>query len=128
MTADFSTHPGLKKKWMLTGIAAILIIVLVIPLACLKFWQRIDQQSGPWGQGVENTSVFVGKEKCMDCHRNEYEKWRNSDHDRAMEKADNSTVLGDFNDAEFIHNQIITRFFKKGDQFFCQYHWSGRYI
>ena len=65
MTADFSTHPDFKKKWMLTGIAAILIIVLVIPLACLKFWQRIDQQLGPGGQGVENTSVFVGKEKLI---------------------------------------------------------------
>lgn len=118
MTADFSIHQDSRKKWVLAGIAAILVIVLIIPLSYMKFWQRINQRSARLDQSMENTAVFVGKEKCRDCHRNEYEKWQNSDHDRAMEIADSSTVLGDFNDAEFIHNQVTTRFFKKGDQFF----------
>lgn len=118
MTADFSTHPDSKKKWMLTGIAAILVIVLIIPLAYIKSRQKMYRSSIATGQDIEKGSTFVGKEKCRDCHRNEYEKWQNSDHDRAMEKADNLTVLGDFNDTEFTHNQITTRFFKKEDRFF----------
>ncbi|MBL0731262.1 MAG: tetratricopeptide repeat protein, partial [Desulfosarcina sp.] len=48
----------------------------------------------------------------------EYEKWQNSYHDRAMDKADATSVLGDFSNAKFIHNNITTRFFKKGEKFF----------
>jgi len=118
MTVDFSIHPDSEKKWIRTGIAAIFVIVLIIPLAYIKFWQRANQRSACLDQGMGNAFVFVGKEKCRDCHRNEYEKWQNSDHDRAMEIADTSTVLGDFNNSEFIHNGVTTRFFKKGDRFF----------
>ncbi|MEN8210313.1 MAG: tetratricopeptide repeat protein [Thermodesulfobacteriota bacterium] len=115
MTADFSTNTDLKRKWMLVGIAAILIIVMIIPLSFLKSWQRIHDQSD---QGIKKPPDFVGRETCKDCHRNEYEKWQNSHHDRAMDKADATTVLGDFNDAKLIHNNITTRFFKKGEAFF----------
>lgn len=115
MTADFSTHPELKKKWMLVGICATVVILLIFPLGFFLSRQAIDRQTE---QFLKTTPDFVGKEKCKECHRNEYEKWQNSFHDRAMDIADNSTVLGDFNDAVFVHNTIRTRFFKQKDQFF----------
>ncbi|WP_460166715.1 tetratricopeptide repeat protein [Thermostilla marina] len=46
---------------------------------------------------------YVGRDKCIDCHRQEYDLWHGSDHDMAMDRADESTVLGDFDDAHFIH-------------------------
>ncbi|MCD4721710.1 MAG: tetratricopeptide repeat protein [Desulfobacula sp.] len=115
MTTDFSTHQDLKKRWLLAGIAAILVIVLIVPLAFLKSWQKIHHQPN---QDIQKSPVFVGRETCKDCHRNEYEKWQNSHHDRAMDIADNSTVLGNFNDITFIHNNITTRLFKKKGAFF----------
>ena len=33
MTVDFSIHQDSEKKWIRTGIAAIFVIVLIIPLA-----------------------------------------------------------------------------------------------
>ena len=41
MTADFSTHETLKKKWMLAGICATLVIVLVLALSYFKSRQKI---------------------------------------------------------------------------------------
>ncbi len=115
MTADFSTHETLKKKWMLAGICATLVIVLIFAFSYFKSRQRIQEQPGP---DTKISSDFVGREKCKDCHRNEYEKWQDSYHDKAMDVANEKTVLGDFNNAKFIHNNIATRFFKKEDRFF----------
>jgi hypothetical protein len=44
MTADFSNHENLKKKWMLAGICATLVIVLILPLSYFKSRQRINEQ------------------------------------------------------------------------------------
>ena len=115
MTADFSTHETLKRKWMLTGICATLVILVIIPLAFFKSSQRINRLPD---QEIKKGPSFVGRESCKDCHRNEYEKWQNSYHDKAMDLANTKTVLGDFNDAKFTHNNITTRFFKKDDLFF----------
>ncbi len=115
MTADFSKNPDHKKRWIYAGTAALLVIILIIPLAVLKSWQKIYHQ--PF-QDEKKSSYFVGRENCKECHRNEYEKWQNSHHDKAMDIADATTVLGDFNNTSFIHNNITTRFFKDKDAFF----------
>jgi len=114
MTADFSHHTAPYKRWMLAGICATLVIVLIIPLSFFTSRQRIQERA----QNTKKEPEFVGKETCRDCHRNEYEKWQNSFHDRAMDIADNTTVLGDFDDATFISNNVTTRFFKKQEAFF----------
>jgi predicted CXXCH cytochrome family protein len=115
MAQDFLHHPRQKKKWIFAGIAATLVIVLILPLAFYKSWQRINS---PLERAGKKSPVFVGREQCRDCHRNEYDRYQNSDHDRAMELATAKTVLGDFNDAKFTHKGITTRFFKRGDRFF----------
>ena len=56
MAADFTTYKDLKKKWMLAGIAATLVMVLIIPLSFFKSWQRISKQKN---QGIKNISLFV---------------------------------------------------------------------
>ena len=59
MTADFSKNPDHKKRWIYAGTAALLVIVLIIPLAVLKSWQKIYHQ--PY-QGEKLSSLFVGRE------------------------------------------------------------------
>ncbi|MGD9005257.1 MAG: multiheme c-type cytochrome, partial [Desulfobacterales bacterium] len=63
-------------------------------------------------------ATFVGSQKCMDCHRAEYDKWQNSHHDRAMEVADNTTVLGDFNNSVVEFHGVASRFYRQDNQFF----------
>src|SRR5574341_304069 len=61
---------------------------------------------------------FVGAQACVSCHPNEYHEWSGSDHDLAMQPANEQTVLGDFDDATFTYYGLTSRFYKKNGKFF----------
>ncbi len=61
---------------------------------------------------------FVGGQNCISCHQKEYELWKNSDHDRAMMIANDSTVLGDFNNVEVEFRGTKHKFYKRDGKFF----------
>jgi tetratricopeptide (TPR) repeat protein len=61
--------------------------------------------------------AFTGSEACRGCHATEYQNWRGSHHDLAMQLPTADTVLGDFDDSEFTYHGIATRFFRDGDRF-----------
>ncbi|MCB0315849.1 MAG: hypothetical protein KDH84_21765, partial [Calditrichaeota bacterium] len=44
---------------------------------------------------------FVDNRLCIDCHPAQYEQWRGSHHDLAMQPANETTVLGNFADAVY---------------------------
>src|SRR5688572_21680101 len=46
-------------------------------------------------------ATYVGRQSCINCHKQEYDQWHGSHHDRAMEIASPESVLGDFNNAVF---------------------------
>ena len=100
------------KSWTITGLIATLIIILSIPAYMLKvkYFHRLP--------APKPETTFVGSKKCIDCHRAEYDRWQNSLHDRAMEVANESTVLGDFNNAVVKFHGITSRFYRKDNKFF----------
>ena len=61
---------------------------------------------------------YVGGDTCGACHEAESRAWQGSHHDLAMQAADESTVLGDFDNTEFSHSDIETRFFQKDGEYF----------
>ncbi|MCU7548629.1 tetratricopeptide repeat protein [Chitinophagaceae bacterium LB-8] len=61
---------------------------------------------------------YVGDQKCQSCHAKEFNDWKTSDHFKAMLPANDSTVLGDFNDKTFTADGVTSRFFKKDGKFF----------
>ncbi|HLW31165.1 MAG TPA: multiheme c-type cytochrome [Aequorivita sp.] len=63
---------------------------------------------------------YVGDSQCMKCHKTAYESWKNSDHDLAMQVANDSTVLGDFNDVRTTLDGVSYFFTKKNDNFTVQ--------
>ena len=63
-------------------------------------------------------ATFVGGQKCAECHKSEYDKWQGSHHDLAMDEANEATVLGNFNDAEFEYFGVTSRFYRKDSRFF----------
>jgi Tfp pilus assembly protein PilF len=99
-------------RWKITGLIATLVIILSIPAYRLKekYFLR-PTASRP-------VAAFVGSQKCMDCHRAEYDKWQNSHHDRAMEVASDETVLGDFSNVSVEFHGVTSRFYRQEDQFF----------
>ncbi len=60
---------------------------------------------------------YIGSENCAVCHQDEYDNWRGSHHDLAMQPASPTTVLGDFDNAEFKNFGVTSSFFRDDDKF-----------
>jgi len=103
------------KRWKISGLIATIVIILSIPLYLLKEASITSQANGIQPKPVD---VFVGSTQCMDCHKNEYDKWQGSHHDHAMAVANDKTVLGDFNKAVFEIHGVTSRFYRKDGKFF----------
>ncbi len=102
--APSSLHP-----WTRVGFAASLAIVLSVPLYLAKELLLANEGSG----SEVAQAVFVGREACVECHDEAYEAWIRSDHDRAMDVATDSSVLGDFNESVFERAGITSRFYRR---------------
>lgn len=63
---------------------------------------------------------FIGATECKACHAKEFNDWIKSDHFRAMQTANDSTVLGDFNNTTYIADGVTNKFFKKDGKFLIQ--------
>ncbi len=61
---------------------------------------------------------FLGDQACASCHQEQFKDWKGSHHDKAMQVASATTVLGDFNNSSFKSQGITSRFFKKDSLFF----------
>ncbi|MGB5746603.1 MAG: tetratricopeptide repeat protein [Desulfobacterales bacterium] len=99
-------------SWKITGIIATLVIILSIPAYVLK--QKQLQRPGE----SQPEAGFVGGQKCAECHKGEYDKWRGSHHDLAMDEANEKTVLGNFNNVHFEYFDMTYRFYRQDDRFF----------
>ena len=67
---------------------------------------------------VPTDTTYVGVAACKQCHAEQVTAWRGSHHDLAMQRATLATVLGDFNNAEFTHFGVTSRFYKTDDRFY----------
>jgi Tfp pilus assembly protein PilF len=100
------------KRWERIAMIAACVILLSPFLYLLK--ARTVEPLPPAG-----SSEFVGSQKCKKCHETAYNKWSGSHHDLAMDLANETTVLGDFNDVSYTdpHNNVISRFYRDGDKY-----------
>jgi predicted CXXCH cytochrome family protein len=96
--------------WKKVGIVSTAVIVIMIPLSLLIHNPSDSYQT--------REARFVGGKECISCHQREYELWKGSDHDRAMMIANDSTVLGDFNNVEVELNGTKHKFYKRDGKFF----------
>lgn len=101
-------------NWKLAGVIALVVIVVTIPMFALR---HMDEQKVAHPTEFEG-STFVGRAECVECHIDAYESWLGSDHDNAMDHANAQTVLGDFNDSEFIHEGGSFRFYTREDKYY----------
>ncbi len=117
MSEEFIISKLSKKRWTVTGIIATLFIVLSVPFYLLKT-EILTPLSAPSVSSMSPS--FVGREKCIDCHRTEYEQWLTSDHDKAMDVATDDTVQGDFSNVLFEEDEFTARFYRDQEKFFVQ--------
>jgi predicted CXXCH cytochrome family protein len=101
------------RRWEIAGLVALAVIVLAIPMSLLRRPTVPDVEA-------DDRPTFVGTAACRDCHQAAYDGWRGSDHDLAMAEATEDTVLGDFDDAEFEHFGVRSRFSQRDGKFFIR--------
>ncbi|QDU62792.1 TPR repeat-containing protein YrrB [Planctomycetes bacterium Pan216] len=70
-------------------------------------WQWFDSLPA----GLDAT--YAGTDSCIKCHQTQYDKWRGSHHDLAMQEATEETVLGNFTDQTVEIAGSKARFFMK---------------
>ena len=69
---------------------------------------------------VAGPAEFVGSDSCASCHTTQYQDWRGSHHELAMQVADQASVLGDFSGAEFDYFGKKTLFTSRGGAYFVR--------
>ena len=104
------------RAWKIAGLVASVVIVLAVPLYGLRSARGGGPDAGPVGD-LGSEATFVGRDACVDCHEAANDAWLGSDHDRAMDVADSTTVVGDFNDATFTAFGITSRFFRRDGKY-----------
>jgi predicted CXXCH cytochrome family protein len=102
----------LKRNWKITGLLATLLLVVSVPLYVLKHMSTENDVS------ETASATFTGSKSCIECHKLAYDLWLQSDHYFAMDTASETSVLGDFNDAELEFNGQTHKFYRKDDKFF----------
>jgi predicted CXXCH cytochrome family protein len=107
-------NPTIESRWL--GRPAILIVVGAMFLGgtAVSMWPRAGARPQ---LGAAAPARFVGSQACAGCHAAQQAQWRLSAHHRAMEPADERSVLGDFNDAVFRYFGRATRFSRDGRSF-----------
>jgi Flp pilus assembly protein TadD len=105
-------RPAARRRML--GVAAVATLALA---TAVILWLP------PPGQGTASGPAplaYVGGESCAECHAAEAKRWHGSDHDLAMQEADDQTVLGDFGDRRFTYGGVTSTFYRKGRQFFVR--------
>ncbi len=94
----------------------------IIGILCFLFTgTMLLQDCSPKNSTKEITAdsaSFVGSVTCQKCHAKEFADWQVSDHKKSMLPANDSSVLGDFNNKSFEADGVISRFFKKDNKFY----------
>jgi predicted CXXCH cytochrome family protein len=91
-------------------------IALLLVVALLPGGERPPAESGT----AMATATYVGSQACGSCHPNEMERWQSSDHGRAMQPANHTTVLGDFHHATFEKDGVTSTFFRRDGDYFVR--------
>lgn len=102
-----------KEKYKNISIALTLGILLILPLYIFNkiYFQTKDNDSCIAAQ-------YVGRETCISCHEEECRQWNGSHHDKSMDVATDSSVLGNFDHAELEYNGRIHKFYKRDGRFY----------
>src|SRR5437773_3166781 len=105
-----------RSRW--TWIAALLVLAsLVAAVVVWTQWSGSISRRPPTPVAIP-AATYVGGAQCTACHDKEHAAWKGSDHDLAMQIADEKSVLGNFAGAKFTYAGTTSTFSRHNDQFF----------
>jgi hypothetical protein len=97
--------------------ATVLFIVAVLAACAFLITRFAGNESGEAERVVAAMPHYVGAQVCAQCHQSEFDLWRGSHHDLAMQHANKETVRGDFADKQFDYFGTVSRLYKDGERF-----------
>ena len=94
-------------------------ILLVLAGIAWFYWFPLARHDtvAPASNQVKMQPAYVGRAACAACHAEQDKLWQGSHHDLAMQEVSEATVLGDFQDAQFDKDGIVSRFFRQNGLF-----------
>lgn len=102
-----------QKRYRILKSSLLVIALLLITIFIIK-----QLSSSKLEKPSNKSSEYVGKDACIECHKTEYNDWKGSDHDLSMDIATDSSVLGDFNNAELRRGNQVHKAFKRDGKFY----------
>jgi Flp pilus assembly protein TadD len=105
------------------AIAAIITIVVVAAVFAAYQWSESRTRSVTAKSAAPPTAAttvaahFVGETECASCHAPQHAAWKGSDHDLAMQVADDKSVLGNFGNARFSYAGTTSTFLRRDGKF-----------
>jgi tetratricopeptide (TPR) repeat protein len=91
-----------------------LVVLFISSFSLIEFCRPKSSAEELLSAGNE----YVGDDKCQSCHLKEYHAWKISDHFKAMLPANDSSVLGDFDNQSLTADGVTSRFFKRDGKFY----------
>lgn len=98
-----------RGRWAAQWILPPLIILAGATLLGADYW---------FAYPAATPKEFVGSQSCQACHREQFEKWQGSHHDRAIEVPSPQSIEGDFSGATLEHYGITSRMFEKDGKYY----------
>ena len=97
------------------------MLLLLVPAVRAGLWlARSPAPASPAPEAVSATlppATYVENKLCVGCHQAAGEAWSQSHHAKAMAPPTEQTVRGNFDNTQFRHQGVTTRFFKRGDKY-----------
>jgi tetratricopeptide (TPR) repeat protein len=106
-----NTRQNRRGRIHAAGIVAVVVVALAVSFLAADWWQAMP---------VGTRATYVGRQSCRECHSGEFERWQGSDHDLAMDRATDDSVLGDFNDATLEHYGVRSKMFRDGGRYMIE--------
>jgi len=105
-----------KRKIFLVLTLLLCWSVLLLNQSCSK--TESDKTTEVPVSMLDQTPDFIGSVECKSCHETEYAEWSTSDHAKAMMEPNDTSVLGDFNNASFVADGVESKFFRRNGKFY----------
>src|SRR5712671_2800907 len=110
-----AASPFTGRRMILSGAAFVVVVA-----AALALWRPWERPAAAVVAAAVTPPTFVGSQACAGCHANATKAWTGSQHARAMQEANEQTVLGDFADRRFEHRGSSAIFSRRHGKFFVR--------
>ena len=107
-----------RSRRALLAVALLLLFALLGAAAYLALRQTAPAPASAATSPPPVAAQFVGRALCAGCHASQDAAWKGSDHDLAMQAADEHSVLGDFANAKFSYAGTTSTFFRRDGKYF----------